>query len=121
MSVVTVVKGLIRFPCLGSAPGRPDARSRTAGEGERQLFRRLTNTAGSSSSAAFREERLIEQDVAPVREQRLVRLLLQSLHNRVIRVDLQDRLAGGQPLARLAEDPLEVAAHAMLVGDEAGR
>ena len=59
--------------------------------------------------------RLIEQNLAPAREERLVRFLFQALDHGVLGVDLENRLDRRHLLARLAQQPLQVAAGRVFV------
>jgi Family of unknown function (DUF6152) len=68
---------------------------------------------------AFGEERLVEEDVAPVAEPRFVRLLLKALHDRVLRIDLQDRLAARYRLTSGLEHAFQMLAHVELLPHEA--
>src|SRR5712691_11188425 len=68
---------------------------------------------------AFGEERLVEKEVAPVGEARL--FLVQALHHRMRRIDLEDRLGLWSLLSDGLENPREIAPHVVLVCDQARR
>jgi hypothetical protein len=57
--------------------------------------------------------------VAPVAEPPLVGLVVQPLHDRVLRIDLEDRLRPGHLLTGCLEHALEMGTHTVLVADQA--
>jgi len=59
--------------------------------------------------------------VAPVREPNLVGLVLQTLDDRMTRIDLQHRPGRGNGLARGFQHPLQMRAHPVFVTDQARR
>src|SRR4051812_24414865 len=93
----------------------------SAREREHQLVQAPDECGRIFQLSTLGEQRLIEQDEAPVREARLLALRAQALHQRVMRVDLEDRLGGSGLLPRSLEQTLEVHAHAILIGNQARR
>src|SRR6266568_9039915 len=84
---------------------------------EHQLVHAANEPGGVFELSALGEERLVEEEVAPVREARL--FFLQPLHHRMRGIDLEDRLRLRRFLPDRLQDAGEVASHVMLVGDEA--
>jgi len=101
--------------------GRPDVELKDAEvKVAHQLIEALDKRRGVVELTALGQRCLIEQDVTPVREPADVRFVLQAIHDRVARVDLEDGLDGRHLLTRCLQQTLQIHAHAVLVADEAG-
>ncbi len=104
--------------------GEGDGRLRIQGllgrhrQRQQQLVHPLDEARRIVELAAFCQERLIEQEARPVIESGRFRSQLRD--QRMLRVDLQDRLALGRLLAGLLQEPLEGAADVALARDQAG-
>ena len=98
-----------------SPGGRGLGRGGGVAHGEHQVVEAFDESRRIVELPSFGKQRLIEQDVAPVAEARPVGFVFQALHQRMMRVDLQNRLVAGHLLAGLLEHALEVGAHAVLL------
>src|SRR5262245_11983116 len=77
-------------------------------EREHQLVQASDERRRVLELTAFGERRLIEQDVTPIGEPCGVAFVLQPLHDRMMRVDLEDRFDRWHRLPRRFQHPLEV-------------
>src|SRR2546425_1442535 len=101
-----------------SAPRNDDAAA-LARHLEHQLVHSAHEPGRILELPAFGEKRLVEQEVAPVGEARL--FLVQALHHRMRRIDLEDRLGLGRFLPNGLQDAREISPHVVLVCDQARR
>src|SRR6266853_479192 len=99
-----------------SAP-RNDEAAALARHLEHQLVHAAHEPGRILELPALGEERLVEEQISPVGEARL--LLVQALHHRMRRIDLEDRLRLRSFLSDRLENPREIASHVVLVGDQA--
>ena len=82
-----------------------------AGQREHQFIETLDERRRILELTAFGQRRLVEQDVAPVGEPRLVRLVVQPPDDGMAGIDLEHRLRRRDVLARGLQHALEVRAH----------
>src|SRR5712691_11983840 len=101
--------------CL-SAPRNDDAAA-LARHLEHQLVHSTHEPRRILELPTLGEERLVEEQVPPVGEARL--FLVQALHHRMRRIDLEDRLRLRPYLSDRLEYPREISPHVVLVGDQA--
>ena len=72
--------------------------------------------------SAFRQHRLVEEHMSQLRERRLVGSVLEALHQRMLRIHLENGQGGkGIVLSCLLEDATHAQAHAELARDQHGR
>src|SRR6267143_5968740 len=94
-----------------SAPRNDDAAA-LARHLEHQLVHSTHEPGRILELPAFGEERLVEQQIPPVGEARL--FLVQALHHRMRRIDLEDRLRLRPLLSDRLENAREIAPHVVL-------
>src|SRR6266545_3751549 len=102
---------------LYNSPPRNDDAAALARHLEHQLVHAADESGGVFELSALGEERLVEEEVAPIGEARF--FLVQTLHHRVRGIDLEDRLRLRRFLPDRLEDAGKVASHVVLVGDQA--